>query len=328
MIKVGCQVMSIALLPLICASCATEGGILYGSKIDLEAGSGDGNDSNAESRAVLRADIARLWPRGPLPADAQTVVGAGDIAESGGRQMLTSNLLFNVASSARIVTLGDNAYPSGTTSNFNAYFHPTWGRFKSRIWPTPGNHDYQTTDANGYYTYFGAVASRSTCGFYTRALGSYWTGIFMNSERCISAQTGRLRTALQNGRAANKNVALFWHKPRFAIGSKLSVSALAPWWSLADEYNVDLIFTGHEHFFASIGPRLASGAADPNGTREFMVGTGGADLRACRNLPSMALTCISQHGIFLASLQQTQAIVGFRDIAGATRYRVAFNVVP
>jgi hypothetical protein len=62
--KVGCQVMSIVLLPLICGSCATEGGILYGSKIELEAGSGDGNESNAESRAVLRRDILRLWPRG------------------------------------------------------------------------------------------------------------------------------------------------------------------------------------------------------------------------------------------------------------------------
>jgi hypothetical protein len=69
--KVGCQVMSIVLLPLICGSCATEGGILYGSKIELEAGSGDGNESNAESRAVLvdiygfgRAGAANKWQGG------------------------------------------------------------------------------------------------------------------------------------------------------------------------------------------------------------------------------------------------------------------------
>jgi hypothetical protein len=62
--KVGCQVMSIVLLPLICGSCATEGGILYGSKIELEVGSGMAMRAMPKSRAVLGADILRLWPRG------------------------------------------------------------------------------------------------------------------------------------------------------------------------------------------------------------------------------------------------------------------------
>jgi hypothetical protein len=43
MIKVGLQVMSAVLLPLVCGSCATQSGILYGSKIELEAGSDRGN---------------------------------------------------------------------------------------------------------------------------------------------------------------------------------------------------------------------------------------------------------------------------------------------
>jgi hypothetical protein len=48
MIKVGLQVMSAALLPLVCGSCATQSGILYGSKIELEAGSDRGNGSKAK----------------------------------------------------------------------------------------------------------------------------------------------------------------------------------------------------------------------------------------------------------------------------------------
>jgi hypothetical protein len=43
MIKVGLQVMSTVLLLLVCGSCATQSGILYGSKIELEAGSDRGN---------------------------------------------------------------------------------------------------------------------------------------------------------------------------------------------------------------------------------------------------------------------------------------------
>jgi hypothetical protein len=48
MIKVGLQVMSAVLLPLVYGSCATQSGILYGSKIELEAGSGRGNQSKAK----------------------------------------------------------------------------------------------------------------------------------------------------------------------------------------------------------------------------------------------------------------------------------------
>jgi hypothetical protein len=48
MIKVGSQVMSAVLLPLVCGSCATQSGILYGSKIELEAGSDRGNGSKAK----------------------------------------------------------------------------------------------------------------------------------------------------------------------------------------------------------------------------------------------------------------------------------------
>jgi hypothetical protein len=48
MSKVGLQVMSAVLLPLVCGSCATQSGILYGSKIELEAGSDRGNGSKAK----------------------------------------------------------------------------------------------------------------------------------------------------------------------------------------------------------------------------------------------------------------------------------------
>lgn len=52
MIKVGLQIMSTVLLPLVCGSCATQSGILYGSKIELESGSGRGNESKAKVDGV------------------------------------------------------------------------------------------------------------------------------------------------------------------------------------------------------------------------------------------------------------------------------------
>jgi hypothetical protein len=52
MMKVGLQVMSAVLLPLVCGSCATQSGILYGSKIELDAGSDRGNGSKAKVDGV------------------------------------------------------------------------------------------------------------------------------------------------------------------------------------------------------------------------------------------------------------------------------------
>ena len=57
-----------------------------------------------------------------------------------------------------VFTAGDNVYPSGTLEQFQSCYDPTWGAFKSRTRPTPGNHDYQTAGAGGYFTYFGTRA--------------------------------------------------------------------------------------------------------------------------------------------------------------------------
>jgi hypothetical protein len=52
MIKVGLRVMSAVLLLLVCGSCATQSGIVYGSKIEVEAGSDRANESRAKIDGV------------------------------------------------------------------------------------------------------------------------------------------------------------------------------------------------------------------------------------------------------------------------------------
>jgi hypothetical protein len=75
--KLGLQVMSTVLLPLVCGSCATQSSILYGSKIELEAGSDRGNGSKAKvdevgfsSRAASAGSslARRTAPRTPRQA--------------------------------------------------------------------------------------------------------------------------------------------------------------------------------------------------------------------------------------------------------------------
>lgn len=92
------------------------------------------------------------------------MVGAGDIADCDlTYDSLTANLLDTIPGT--IFAPGDLAYDSGTASEFTNCFHPTWGRHKSRIRPAPGNHEYVTSGASGYYNYFGSAAGDPSKGY-------------------------------------------------------------------------------------------------------------------------------------------------------------------
>src|SRR5919201_1302650 len=51
----------------------------------------------------------------------------------------------------RVLALGSNDYEEGTLNQYNEYYEPNWGRFKAKTSPTPGNHDYHTSGAAGYF---------------------------------------------------------------------------------------------------------------------------------------------------------------------------------
>jgi hypothetical protein len=82
--------------------------------------------------------------------DVPVLVAAGDIARcaSSGDEA-TANLLAKIGST--VITLGDNAYERGSAENYHECYDPTWGRFKDRTLPIPGNHEYETEGAEGYF---------------------------------------------------------------------------------------------------------------------------------------------------------------------------------
>jgi acid phosphatase type 7 len=76
------------------------------------------------------------------------VVAAGDIADctSGGDEA-TAKLLDSIH--ATILAPGDEAYEFGSPEEFANCYSLTWGRFKERTRPAPGNHEYETPNATG-----------------------------------------------------------------------------------------------------------------------------------------------------------------------------------
>jgi uncharacterized protein YjdB len=203
-------------------------------------------------------------------------VGAGDISDCGNDGDESTAKLLDVIPGT-VFTLGDNVYSSGTATEFTQCYDPTWGRHKARTKPAPGNHDYNTSGATGYYGYFGDLAGPSGRGYYSFDLGD-WHIISLNSEVSMSAG-GAEETWLRADLAAStKQCTLaYWHKPRFSSGTNHgSLASAQPLWQALYDFHAELILNGHEHNYERFAPQTPTGAADPtNGIREIISGTGG-----------------------------------------------------
>jgi hypothetical protein len=220
--------------------------------------------------------------RTPAPV---TIVAAGDIAECGNGGAAASAAARTAAligaEDALVLTLGDNAYDKGRSAEFANCFQPTWGTFKDRIRPSPGNHDYETAGAGGYFDYFGAQAGPDRRGYYSFDYGG-WHFISLNSQVDVSVESDEylwLIADLAKSRDSLCTIA-YWHYPAFNSGKKHgSIEAMKPFFDAVYNAGVEIVLSGHEHIYERFAPQRADGTADPaRGVREFVVGTGGAGL--------------------------------------------------
>ncbi|MGG7569411.1 metallophosphoesterase family protein [Streptomyces sirii] len=210
-----------------------------------------------------------------LAADP-VLVGAGDIATSGSGDTATANLLDGI--SGTVFTTGDNAYPDGTASNFTSYYEPTWGRHKARTRPSPGNHDYHTSGASGYFNYFGANAGPSGRGYYSYDLGN-WHVVSLDSEVGMSVGSAQEQWLRSDLAASTKPCTLaYWHKPRFTSGANHAPdTSTGPLVQALYDNNAEVIATGHNHQYERFAPMNPSGQLDnARGIRHFVAGMGGA----------------------------------------------------
>lgn len=275
-----------------------------------------------------------LLPANPLSSPemglAQTtdpvLVAAGDIANCKRSQdEETAKLIDGIPGT--VVTLGDNAYPDGMLTHFNNCYGPTWGRHKDRTRPVPGNHEYHSPGAAGYYTYFGTAASpldancTNDCkGYYAYDLGS-WHIIALNSE--IDHNTGSVQEQwLRADLAEHQNVCTlaYWHRPRFSSGRHGSDDGSHPIWQALYEYGADVVLNGHDHSYERFAPQDPSGQADPaHGIREFVVGTGGAGFY---NFPTIRANSEARNnsawGVLKLTLHPASYDWEFIPIAGQT----------
>jgi acid phosphatase type 7 len=217
----------------------------------------------------------------PTPS-AEVVVAAGDIANCHAEgDEATAELVEGI--DGTVLALGDEAYPRGSEANFEECYEPSWGRFKGRTKPVPGNHEYYTEGARGYFEYFGEAAGEPEEGYYSYDVGS-WHVVALNSNceevRCGpgSSQTRWLEEDLAANDEARCTLA-YMHHPRFSSGERHGSTGggVKELWEVLYEADTDVILSAHEHNYERFAPQDPQGRADPErGIREFVVGTGGA----------------------------------------------------
>lgn len=214
------------------------------------------------------------------PASDIIFIGAGDIAHCSYKEDSASAAVIAQYPTATVYTVGDNAYPDGSPVNFSECYEPTWGKFKDRTRPAPGNHEYHTNGASGYFAYFGDQAGPAGRGYYSYDLGS-WHIISLNSEidaSANSAQSTWLKADLANHPAAC--TLAYWHKPLFTSGAQHAPElAMQPLFAILYDAGAEILLSGHNHQYERFGPQRPDGTPDEiSGIREFVVGSGGAPL--------------------------------------------------
>jgi hypothetical protein len=255
-------------------------------------------------------------------AASPKVLAAGDVAgcDSSG-DSATATLLDGLPGT--ILALGDLAYSNGTSSEFRDCYAPTWGRHKARTRPVPGNHEYNTGGAAGYYGYFGAAAGDPTKGWYSFELGS-WHIVALNSNcddigGCGRSSAQGLWLEQDLDAHANSCTLAFWHHPRFSSGDHGNDTAVRDLWAILDEHEADLVLAGHDHDYERFAAQDADGRAKANGVRSFVVGTGGRSLRPFGStVANSQVRSSSSYGVLELTLDPTAYSWRFRPVAGSS----------
>ena len=237
-----------------------------------------------------------------LPDGDPTVVAVGDLAcqslpQGQGTATCQSDAvadLIRQLAPDRFLALGDLQYSKGALDEFLRVWDVQFGDLFDIIAPAPGNHEYVTEGAQGYFDYFGAIAN-PPLGYYSFDLGS-WHLVSLNSEICGSdpgcgpgtPQYEWLAEDLRQEPRAKCTLA-FMHHPRYdwrpwqkfvddeagTPNAGTETAPLVPLWELLDAGGADIVLAGHNHVYQRWVPQDAHGNAVADGIVQFTIGTGG-----------------------------------------------------
>lgn len=274
----------------------------------------------------------------PAPHEKQTVTiaAAGDIAcgsglvqalediddrDSNGCKDEQTAALIAAAHPDAVLPLGDEQYPFGALAGFQHHYHNSWGRFDAIAYPVPGNHEYGTHEALGYFGYFKSRAGDAQRGYYSYDLGA-WHFIAINAN---CGHVGGCRDGSPEERWLKADLAAthapcvlaYWHQPRFSSGAHGDNVVYDAFWRDLYAAHADVVLNGHDHLYERFAQQTPNGTADPRGIREIIAGTGGKSHYAFRvPLPTSEARNNRDFGVLVMQLHDGSYDWQFRTING------------
>ena len=154
----------------------------------LAAGCGGSSSGDATSATVdlsLGSHTARLAVVGDIACASPTPIG--DRCHQAATYKVAAKMKPD-----RVLVIGDTQYPDGSLRLYKKSYAKSWGKLKPITFPVPGNHEYETPGAAGYFDYFGAAAANRKQGWHastTRSAAARLDHRSRNGSRTTSGRT-------------------------------------------------------------------------------------------------------------------------------------------
>lgn len=260
--------------------------------------------------------------------NAPVVVAAGDIACEPGLPAAPSSHTCQQAATARlaasfdpaaVLVLGDSQYETGALRDYLASYSQSWGALLAITRPVPGNHEYGTPGAAGYYSYF-KTQQPGPPGYYAYNIDT-WRLYALNGE-CTMIDCARERAWLAADLNAHpkKCSLMYMHEPRFSSGGGHgNYPPARGFWRVGYRHHVDIALGGHDHDYERFALLDYAGNRTARGIQSFVVGTGGRSLYGFGAVqPGSIVRFNDSHGVLALTLRAGSYAWEFRTIGGVT----------
>jgi hypothetical protein len=286
---------------------------------------------------------------GVVASNSFVLVGAGEITSCGvGKATATAALVDQVLAEtpdAIVFTAGNNVNDSLSSKAATAYtdcFDPVWGKFKPHMRAALGQQDYRTVNStSSMYNYFGDAIPGGANGWYSFDLGTNWHIIVLNTAswqwgtcnmtgagsnpECVGKPTPMLDwlSADLIANAGKRCIGVISWERRFysGTGATFMNSNMRTISRMLVDAGVDFLVSAKDKLYSRFAPQSFEGAADPNGIRQFIVGTGGRSLdnaAGLTNPPNLEVRDATTQGVLKLTLTDTAYEWKFMPIAGGT----------
>lgn len=221
-------------------------------------------------------------PRGTDGGDEDLVVGVVGDGAFGSQEATDVTDLVASWDPGMFLYLGD-VYGRGSIAEFYNWYgvDQDWGQFRSITNPTPGNHEYETQNADPYFYYWDNVPH-----YYSfDAGGWHFISLDTNSEFDETDPESAQYEWLEADLAANEDscTIAYFHHPRYSPRNSGGNAQVGPIWSLLVAEGVEVAVTGHDHNYQRWVPLDGNGSPSDSGVTQFVVGTGGEDVTRFAN---------------------------------------------